>query len=129
MTPGSIDELVRRFHDDYEARNGNRFPQIPVEGVTYRVHITVPAGKVEYTPVEGPVIPRHAEPGSTFPLRYLTPEPQVAGEYEREKLPPGAVVTGPAVIREALSTTFVPPGQRATVGRVGEIVIERTESA
>jgi hypothetical protein len=37
----------------------------------------------------------------------------------------GAVVAGPAVIREPLSTTFVMPGQAAEIGRFGEIVIER----
>jgi N-methylhydantoinase A len=37
----------------------------------------------------------------------------------------GAIVRGPAVIREALSTTFVMPGQVAEIGRLGEIVIEQ----
>jgi hypothetical protein len=30
------------------------------------------------------------------------------------------------VIREGLSTTFVVPGQAATVGSLGELVIERS---
>jgi N-methylhydantoinase A len=127
VTPESIGELVRRFHDGYEARNGNRFDAIPVEGVTYRVHLTVPADKVTYAERDaagGPVAP-----DATFLLRYLTPQPQPAGEYRRDTLGAGAVVVGPAVIREALSTTFVLPGQRATVGRTGEIVIERTETS
>jgi N-methylhydantoinase A len=47
-----------------------------------------------------------------------------AEEHERERLPVGAVVRGPAVIREALSTTFVMSGQVARVGRFGEIAIE-----
>ena len=45
--------------------------------------------------------------------------------YEREELPIDAVVHGPAMIREALSTTFVMPGQVAEVGRFGEISIEQ----
>ena len=42
--------------------------------------------------------------------------PLTAGEYERERLPAGARVRGPAIIREALSTTLVCPGQTAEVG-------------
>ena len=34
-----------------------------------------------------------------------------AAEYERESLPVGAVIDGPAIIREALSTTFVCPAR------------------
>ena len=48
-----------------------------------------------------------------------------AREYDRAKLQSGDVIEGPAIIREELSTTQVCPGQRATVGRYGEIVIER----
>ncbi|OZM81350.1 hydantoinase/oxoprolinase family protein [Pseudonocardia sp. MH-G8] len=124
VTARSIGELVRRFHDGYEARNGNRFDAIPVEGVTYRVHLTVPAGKVTYPRLQPAREPAHAE--ATFLLEYLTPEPLPAGEYRRAALGAGAVVPGPAVIREDLATTFVLPGQRATVGALGEIVIERT---
>jgi N-methylhydantoinase A len=120
----TLPELLRRFHDTYEARNGNRFDQIPVEGVTYRVQLTVPADKVEYSPVPLPDSPVEVVPESTFTLEHFGPEPMPAEEYARASLPVGARVTGPAVIRESLSTTFVLPGQRATVGGLGEIVIE-----
>jgi N-methylhydantoinase A len=42
---------------------------------------------------------------------------------ERERLGVGAVVTGPAVVEQLDATTVVPPGQRATVDRVGNLVI------
>jgi N-methylhydantoinase A len=35
----------------------------------------------------------------------------------------GAVVTGPAIIEQLDATTVVPPGRRATVDRVGNLVI------
>ena len=43
------------------------------------------------------------------------------------ELPTGSSVSGPAIIREGLSTTFVCPGQIATVGPFGELVIRREE--
>jgi N-methylhydantoinase A len=116
--------VVERFHDAYERRYGNRFPYVPVQGVTYRVQLVVPADKIEHEARpdgdgEAPVAAR------TIELRHLADEPLAAGEYERERLGVGASVHGPAVIREALSTTFVMPGQVAEVGRFGEIVIEQ----
>ncbi|MFC5946851.1 hydantoinase/oxoprolinase family protein [Pseudonocardia lutea] len=128
ITAETVHALVERFHQAYQARNGNRFDAIPVEGVTYRVQLTVPAQKVEF-----PVLARaDADGGETIPdsvqtLHHLTPEPVTAGEFDRTTLAPGSRIIGPAVIREELSTTVVLPGQRATVGDLGEIVIERTE--
>jgi len=54
----------------------------------------------------------------------LEDEPLVADEYAREQLPVGARIDGPAIVREPLSTTYVCPGQTATVGRFGELQIE-----
>jgi N-methylhydantoinase A len=95
-----------------------------VQGVTYRVQLVVPAEKLEHTPLDRA---DGAAPAAAraIGLRYAGDEHQDAAEYEREGLPLGAVVRGPAVIREALSTTFVLAGQTAEVGRYGEIAIEQ----
>ena len=124
ITAENIGDVIARFHDAYEARNGNRFEYIPVEGVTYRVELIVPSEKVEYVPCEA-VQPGTPEPERLLTLEHLSEEPLHAGEYHRDRLPGGSVIRGPAVIREDLSTTFVLPGQRARVGRVGEIVIDK----
>jgi N-methylhydantoinase A len=124
----TIPELVERFHGEYERRYGNRFPYVPVQGVSYRVELVVPAEKVEYS--EGAPAPDGAEGGEIEPertveLRYFADDVMPAAEYERESLPVGGRVTGPAVIREALATTFVCPGQVAEIGSLGEIGIEQ----
>jgi N-methylhydantoinase A len=124
ITAETMPALVERFHDAYERRYGNRFPYVPVQGVTYRVQLVVPADKIEHEarPDGDGAAPVAAR---TIELRHLADEPLAAGEYERERLGVGASVHGPAVIREALSTTFVMPGQVAEIGRFGEIVIEQ----
>ena len=116
--------LVERFHAAYERRYGNRFPYVPVQGVTYRVQLVVPADKIEHVARDGSGEPAPA-PARAIELRHLSDEPLSAADHQREKLPVGSVVDGPAVIREALSTTFVMPGQVAQVGRFGEISIEQ----
>ena len=82
-----------------------------------------------------PAVPRTAggtscsgtdpRPTRTLKLQYLQDEPFDAPQYEREALAPGMHLAGPAIIREGLSTTFLWAGQRAEVGRLGEISIRR----
>jgi N-methylhydantoinase A len=124
---GPIDnvDLVERFHEAYERRYGNRFPYIPVQGVSYRVELRVPSEKVEFAPPEvGSDSHSHSQPSRTIELRHFADESLEAAEYDRSALPVGARISGPAVIREGLATTFVVPGQTAEVGSFGELVIE-----
>ena len=128
ITEATVQQMIDRFHDEYDRRYGNRFPVVPVQGVTYRVQLVVPVDKVRYDRLaggsNGEVSPADPRPTRTLTLHYLENEPFEAPEYEREALAPGMHLAGPAIIREALSTTFVLAGQRAEVGRLGEISIE-----
>jgi N-methylhydantoinase A len=123
LTPESIGALIARFHDAYELRNGNRFPALPVQGVTFRVQLVVPTAKVSYdrAPSRGgePLAPTRA-----ITVRYVSGDVTEAAEYDRDRLCRGDVLPGPAVVREAMSTTYVPPGRTLTVGDAGELVIE-----
>jgi N-methylhydantoinase A len=128
ITEASIQRMIELFHNEYERRYGNRFPVVPVQGVTYRAQLVVPVDKVRYEPVHaagedgGP--PGDPRPTRTLKVRHFQDEPLDAREYERETLAPGMRLTGPAIIREGLSTTFLCPGQVALVGRLGEISIQ-----
>ena len=127
ITEATVQQMIDRFHDEYERRYGNRFPVVPVQGVTYRVQLVVPVDKVRYDRLRfgsgGADTPADPRPTRTLKLRYFADEPFDAPEYERETLAPGMHLVGPAIIREALSTTFLCPGQRAEVGQLGEISI------
>ena len=92
--------------------------------MTYRVQAKVPIDKVAYPRIDG----RNGgapDVGREISLRYIYGEAVSAREYDRAQLQSGDVIEGPAIIREELSTTQVCPGQTATVGQYGEIVIER----
>ncbi|HUB95368.1 MAG TPA: hydantoinase/oxoprolinase family protein, partial [Stellaceae bacterium] len=43
--------------------------------------------------------------------------------FERDRLPPGARIKGPAVVEQFDATTVVPPGWSATVDRLGNLVL------
>jgi N-methylhydantoinase A len=120
----TIPELVERFHQAYERRYGNRFDYVPVQGVSYRVELVIPSEKISFTAAEPSGEPAPA-PRRTVELRHLEGAELAAAEHARDALPVGARLRGPAVIREGLSTTLVCPGQVATVGAFGELVIER----
>jgi N-methylhydantoinase A len=124
ITADTVAAMIDNFHDSYEQRYGNRFPVVPVEGVTYRVQIVVPSEKFEYV-AQPPADDTSVTPERVIELRHYTVDVLQAAEYNRESLPVGAEVAGPAVIREPLSTVFVCPGQVARVGVYGELSIER----
>ncbi len=131
IPPGPIDEaavatMIANFHDVYELRSGNRFPAMPVQGVTYRLELVLPTTKVEY-----PKAPNRSsggpEPERMIEICYLESEPVMAGEYLRGRLCRGDVIIGPAIIRESSSTTFMLPNQQLTVGEYGELHICRRD--
>jgi N-methylhydantoinase A len=122
--PEGVAEMVEGFHREYESRTGNRFEQIAVQGVTYRVQVVVPSDKVTYPrlePRDGPL----PGPDRVVPLHHVGGGDLRAVEYERAALRAGDRIPGPALLRESMSTTFVPDGYVATIGTYAEIVIER----
>jgi N-methylhydantoinase A len=121
----TLDAMIANFHDAYAARNGNRFAAIPVQGVTYRLSAVVKTDKVSYQLLAE----RAGDPlrpvGSSV-LRFVADSEQRAQIFAREDLCAGDVVKGPAIIREALSTTYITQNQTGYVGRYGEINIKRS---
>jgi len=104
-------------------RNGNSFPEIPVEVVTLRVQVTVPVDKIEF-----PLLPERMDGTGPIPigvttLRHMYDTDVDAHIFARSELLPGDVLSGPAVVREPMSTTFVPAGRTCRVGPVGELRI------
>jgi N-methylhydantoinase A len=125
LGPEQIEEMIESFHVAYLTRSGNRFDALPVQGVTYRVQATVPIDKVAYNPIQR----RNGgapDAGRDVNLRWIYGDEVTAREYDRAGLQSGDRIEGPAIIREELSTTQVCPGQVATVGEYGQIVIERS---
>ena len=76
ITDETMPALVELFHEAYERRYGNRFEFVPVQGVTYRVQLVVPAEKVEYVAREwhrAPTLRAGAHRRAALPLRQPLP--------------------------------------------------------
>jgi len=114
---------TERFHDAHEQRFGHAAREEPVELVTVRVRVR--------EPVEAPAL-RAPDTASEDPDDAISAERPVAfGEdwydariYDRERLPAGSTVDGPAIVEGPESTVTVQPGQRVEVDEHGTIVVE-----
>lgn len=76
----------------------------------------------------------------SLPAPTTEPEPEIvtawlAGAehrvplYQRDALPPGRTLPGPAIVIDALSTTIVEPGWNAAVQSEGSLLLTRTRAA
>ena len=115
------------FAAAHRARFGFDVPGRPliVEAVSVEV---VGGGEAQSRPVESVV-----EAASPPPVRARRPiwfgaEALDTPIYSRDELQLGHVIDAPAVIIEASATTVVEQGWRATVDRLGNLVLERFEA-
>jgi N-methylhydantoinase A len=123
----SVDALIERFHARHRQLYTYALTDAPVEIVTLRV---AAAGRVRRFTV--PSLDRRRRQRARPSRRRV----HFAGVgwttcpcIDREQLGVGAVVNGPAIVEQLDTTTVVPPGRRATVDRVGNLVIRTRERA
>ena len=125
LTRERVPEAVRGFHAAHERVYGYARPQQPVEFVNFRA--------VHRYPLPRPVLRPPARAGGAVAdartgLRpaYFAPDGFVATAiYERERLPLGSRVPGPAIVEQTDTTTVIPPGHAAVVDAVGNLRIRR----
>jgi N-methylhydantoinase A len=121
-----LDALLARFHARHRQLYTYALADAPVEIVTLRV---TAAGRVRRFTL--PSLPR-GRAAATRPARRRAHFPgagwTVCPCLDRERLGVGAVVTGPAIVEQLDTTTVIPPGHRARVDRVGNLVIQTTRS-
>lgn len=117
-----VEQMIANFHEVYEQRFGNRFEYLPIQAITYRVELVVKSDKVVYPELaerkgeEGPKLRKET-------LRHLYDRDLEVDVADRSELLCGDQLTGPAIVREETSTTFVPSGRTLTVGRAGELYV------
>jgi N-methylhydantoinase A len=116
--------IERDFHRRHEATYGHANPGGVVELVNVRLSA--------YGVVAKPEPPPHAARTASLADALLETrdvwfdgKPRRCPVYERDRLPRRAVVRGPAIVEEFGATTVVPPGWRATVDRLGGLLLER----
>ena len=127
---GTLDETTlqsvwQQFHDLHTAEYGHAFPENPVELVTLRVTGTGPMPKLTGLPVptEGDVKDAWLKTAVTYFRVNGQLEKYTTDFYERDRLPIGGKIEGPAVIFQKDSTTLLPPHSHARVEANGNLLI------
>lgn len=123
LQPGDTATLQAAYDATYREQFGRIIPKLEIEIMSWSVAVSTLLPEVEPLPEAGP--PQQVSPGETRSLFDFEQGTAVAaGLYQRHDLPPGAVLSGPALIVEAETTTVVPPGWKARVNGLGYIELE-----
>jgi len=117
-----VEAIRRRFDEVHDRRFGHAAQDEPLELVNVRLTARGARPKITFPSISGDAV---SAPVGTRPI-YL----EDAGRrvecaiYRRERLAPGARVSGPCVIEEYASTTVLFEGDRAETADTGELIIE-----
>jgi len=122
VTPQSLAATLAGFHADHEQRFGWSLVEMEVECVNFKLAaiISRPRPVLPDLPT-GPA----PEPMSRRDVRFGRGEEAVSTPvFWRSDLNAGTVVAGPAIVAEAISTTLLHPGDRLSVDRLGNLLID-----
>lgn len=112
------DAVAERFHREHERARGYRLAAEPIELISLRAAATIER--------ETPSLAHEGGDGRAGNTReaYFDGTPHETPVYDREALPTGAALAGPAICEGGESTVVVPPGWSGTVDDRGTIVLE-----
>ena len=128
MTGGHFQAAdLERLLDDFHAEHTRRYGYAIADEVVEFVNFTITAIGPTTDPRVPKLVGNGADPRKPARPVYFRGEGWVTCEvYDRELLPPGAVVEGPAVVEERMSTTIVHPGQALRVDEYGNCLLRTT---
>jgi N-methylhydantoinase A len=125
-TAESAQEFTRLFDAQYRRNYSRTVPNLGVEALTWTLVLARPAPGVEAELEIVRPTPSQAPLSGSRPIfdaalgRYVE-----AGILQRDALPPGACFSGPAVVVEDQTTTFVPSDFDGCVSGHGHLVLTR----
>ena len=125
--PDFVQRLVDGFHAIHRQAYGYHLPDQPIQSVYLGATASVAAAPVVVQPYGTPTAMPSA--AATRPVLVAAGAWAQATIVNRSDLPVGAVVDGPAIIEEADSTTYLPPGFRAEVHATSCLILTDTSAA
>ena len=125
LAEATLQQVWQQFHDLHAAEYGHAFPENVVELVTLRVTGTGPMPKLVGLPVptEGDVKDAWLKTAVTYFRVKGQLERYSTNFFERDRLPVGGEIEGPAVVFQKDSTILLPPHSHTTVEANGNLLI------
>lgn len=121
-SPLSIDDIRQRFESAFLRQYGRLDEDKLVEIVNLRVIAELPPAP----PALKPAVDAPAETAGITREVFVQGQWQNAKVYSRGELPLREQgLEGPLIVEEMSATTFVPPGWQLSIGRFGELVLQR----
>jgi N-methylhydantoinase A len=119
-----LDRVIERFHEMHTQEYGYAIRTREVEFVSARVQAIGAVSKAPQGRITGGISLSAAAVGERRLYVDIAQGWRDATIYDRELLPVGVVVHGPAIINEMSATTLVFPGQTGMVDAFGNIIVE-----
>jgi N-methylhydantoinase A len=118
-----------RFDERHSQIHGHSARDRPVEIVSYRLRLRVGVPKFEQREElsSSPRPAAHARKGERA-VCFDGARATRSTLYERDRLDPGAVLTGPAIVEQFDATTAIPPGWHATVDAFRNLILSKREA-
>ncbi len=115
---GGVAGSITAFEQAHEKRYGHRMG-VAVELVNLRAALRGRAADFDLAPVSGSETPVPTGWVRAYGI------PEAVPVFDRDQLADGASAEGPALITEAVATTWIAPGWRWRVDGVGNLLLER----
>ncbi len=112
-------DFRRRHHEIYGYATGEHWE---MQSLRLRTKVGRPASSA--VPLAAGDLPR---PTSVGPCWFEPAAPHQTPRFDRDLLPAGAKIAGPAVVEDAWSTVVVPPGYALTADALGHLWIREEE--
>lgn len=129
ITAAALDEVWQAFHRRHMAEYGHAFAASPIEIVN--VHVggigRMPKLRALRAPQGSSLEEAKVRVGDCMFRVDGALASYRTTFYQREKLPVGVPIAGPAIVLQKDSTTLVPPRANAAVDRAGNIIIRLGE--
>lgn len=126
----SIGRVWERMHELHRSEYGHAFPENPIELVNLRISGVGRTPKINRVPLGGERgldAARLKEDSVHFVKKGGSLEAMPTVFYDRNRLPVGERIEGPAVILQSDTTTVLPPGTSSVLEESGNLIVELEE--
>jgi len=118
---GSAAELAEGFDAAHRSRFGFSSPE---RGLVFEMLEVEAIGEAGAAEAPTPATTTMPDPIGTLPV-HVTGADLSAPLYDRDALPVGASIPGPAIITEATGTNVIEPGWQGRIDPLGNLILER----